>query len=130
MTTESPPEYLDVEDLLTLTQRLGVGPVTDVGLLHAACARPTASLLGEDVYPTRVTRAGALLHSLLRHHALADGNHHVAWLATVVFLDLNDMDVNMTDDEALNLVRRVAGGTWGLPDIVEVLQSAVTGAMD
>jgi hypothetical protein len=29
-------EFLDLEDLVTLVRRLGVGPIRDVGLLEAA----------------------------------------------------------------------------------------------
>lgn len=123
-------EYLDVEDLLALTERLGVGPVSDVGMLHAACARPQATLLGDDAYRTPVDKAAALLHSLVRNHALVDGNKRLGWLATVVFLDLNHMVVDMADDDAFTMVMGVADGTWGLADIVEPLQPAVKAVMD
>lgn len=41
-------EFLELEDLVVLVRRLGAGPVRDVGLLEAACARPRASVLGAD----------------------------------------------------------------------------------
>ena len=77
-------EYLDVEDLLGLTRLLGIGPVRDVGLLAAACARPEVMVLGEDAYPTVELKAAALLHSIVRNHALVDGNKRLAWLAAMV----------------------------------------------
>lgn len=103
-------EYLDVEDLLELTRRLGVGPVRDLGLLDAAASRPRSTVFGTEAYPTLEGKAAALLHSLARNHALADGNKRLAWLATTVFLDLNDHDISLTDDEAFTLVVQVAAG--------------------
>ena len=103
-------EYLDLEDLLGLVRVLGVGPVRDVGLLDSAAARPRSSTFGEDAYPTLELKAAALLHSIARNHALVDGNKRLAWLATVVFLDLNRHAPDLDPDAAFDLVMEVAQG--------------------
>ena len=112
-------EYLDLEDLLGMIRMLGVGPVRDVGLLESALARPKASAFGEDVYAEVDLKAAALLHSLSRDHALVDGNKRLAWLAVVVFLDLNGCEVALRDDEAFDLVVEVARGTIDARTITE-----------
>jgi death-on-curing protein len=104
-------DYLDLEDLLRLVRILGVGPVRDVGLLDSAAARPRSSAFGEDAYPTVDLKAAALLHSITNNHALVDGNKRLAWLATTVFLDLNGVAVDLSDDEAFRLVWDIAGTT-------------------
>ncbi len=103
-------EHLDVEDLLRLTRVLGTGPVRDLGLLDAAANRPQASAFGEDAYPTTATKAAALLHSVVSSHPLVDGNKRLGWLACVVYLDLNGLRPDLADEEAFQLVMRVAGG--------------------
>jgi len=103
-------EYLDLEDLLGMVRALGAGPVRDVGLLDSAAARPRASAFGEDAYPTLALKAAALLHSLARNHALVDGNKRLAWLATVVFLDLNASGTELSDDDAFTLVMDASQG--------------------
>jgi death-on-curing protein len=103
-------EYLDLEDALFLIRRLGVGPVRDLGLLDSAMARPRSSAFGMDAYPTIGIKAGALLHSLAGNHPLVDGNKRLAWLATVVFLDLNGREPKVSDDEAFDVVWEVASG--------------------
>ena len=103
-------DYLDLEDLLRLTRLLQAGPVRDVGLLEAACARPRASALGDEAYPTLELKSAALLHSLVRNHALVDGNKRLAWLATAVFLDLNGHTVDLDDNTAFELVMAAAEG--------------------
>lgn len=114
-------EHLDLEDLLRLLRRLGVGPVRDVGLLDAAAARPRSSAFGVDAYPTLELRAAALLESLVRGHALVDGNKRLAWLAAVVFLDLNGRQVTLTDDAAFELVMLAAEGRVTLEQVAERL---------
>jgi death on curing protein len=110
-------EYLDLEDLLSLLRVLGAGPVADLGLLDSAAGRPRASAFGEEAYPTLTLKAAALLHSLARNHPLVDGNKRLAWLATVVFLDLNGHAPDLGDDAAFDLVMDVAAGG---PDVDEI----------
>jgi len=112
------PEYLTTEDLLLLTRRLGVGPVRDVGLLDSSAARPRSSAFGEDAYPSIDLKAAALMHSVAANHCLVDGNKRLAFLATVVFLDINGYDVDLSDDEAFTLTMDVACGT--LRDVPEI----------
>ena len=101
-------EYLGLEDILQLVRHLGVGPVRDVGLLDSAVARPRSSAFGEDAYSSISLKAAALLHSITNNHALVDGNKRLAWLATSVFLDLNGLAPNLSDDEAFDLVWEIA----------------------
>ena len=114
-------EYLELEDLVELVRRLGVGPVRDLGLLDAAVARPASSAFGADAYPTIELKAAALLHSIVRNHALVDGNKRLGWLSTVVFLDLNGQLVELDDDEAYELVIDVAGGRLDVEEIADRL---------
>ena len=121
-------EYLDLEDLLGLTRALGVGPVRDVGLLDSAAARPRSNAFGENAYPSLDLKAAALLHSIARNHALVDGNKRLAWLATVVFLDLNDQTPDLDDDDAFDLVMDAAQGTVEVEEIAARLRVVRTSA--
>ena len=112
-------EYLDLEDLLALTRALHAGPVRDLGLLDSACARPRSTAFGTDAYPTLEGKDAALLHPLARDHALIDGHERLAWLACVVFLDLDGCTVEMDDDAAFPLVMEVASATLDVEGIVE-----------
>lgn len=114
-------EYLDLEDLLGLTRALHAGPVRDLGLLDSSCARPRSTAFGADAYPTLEDKAAALLHSLARNHALVDGNKRLAWLATVVFLDLDGRTVELDDEVAFDLVMAVAEGSLDVAEIAACL---------
>ena len=114
--------YLDLDDLLALVRALGAGPVRDVGLLDSAAARPRSSPFGEDAYPDLTSKAPALLHSIACNHALVDGNRRLAWLAAVVFLDVNGLEPQLDDDEAFDLVMSVATGDADVPEIGAALK--------
>jgi death-on-curing protein len=116
-------EYLDLDDILGLVRALGVGPVRDLGLLDSATARPRSSAFGEDAYLTVTLKAAALLHSLANNHALVDGNKRLAWLATVVFLDINGSAPGLDDDEAFDLVWEIASTSIDLEGIAPRLRT-------
>jgi death-on-curing protein len=87
------------------------GDTADDVLLEAAAARPAASAFGTEVYPALQVKAAALLHSLVRNHALVDGNKRLAWAACLVFLGLNGQRVHgATGDERVEFVVSVASG--------------------
>lgn len=104
--------FLDLDDLLHVAERtLGAAPqIRDVGLLQSALARPQASVLGEDAYPSIHAKAAALLHSLARNHGLVDGNKRLALAAVLAFYGLNGLRLSLTNDEAYDLVMAVASG--------------------
>ena len=104
-------EYLTLEDVLSLIEDLGVGPIRDIGLLDSAVHRPQVSLFGDDAYRGIDDKAAVLLESLVRNHALVDGNKRIGWLATVVFYGLNTVTLEAPDDDAYDLVIALASGT-------------------
>ena len=119
-------EYLDTEDLVELARRLlgDPPPIRDIGLLGAAAARPQASAFGEDAYPDIWSKAAALLHSVVNNHPLVDGNKRLGWLATAVFLELNDASVSAaTNDDVYDLVMSVASSDIGVEDIAAALRA-------
>lgn len=115
-------EYLTLEDLIVLVRRLEIGPIRDIGLLDAALARPRSSAFGVAAYPTIQLKAAALLHSLVRNHALVDGNKRLGWLATVVFLDINGHTDGLEDNDAFDLVMHVAEGRRDVAEIADRLR--------
>jgi death on curing protein len=130
LAAEDGVEYLDVEDLMVLAQLLlgDPAPIRDVGLLESAAARPRASAFGEDAYPDLWTKAAALLHSIVKNHALVDGNKRLGWLATAVFLDLNGIDIAVaSNDDVYEMVMDVAGKDQSVSEIAGRLQAILGG---
>ena len=116
--------FLDLEDLLYVAERATGGPVEvrDIGLLESAAARPRASAFGADAYPTLHDKAAALLHSIVRNHALVDGNKRLGLAAVIAFYGLNARRLTMTNDEAYDVVLAVSVGD--LDDIAQLLTAA------
>ena len=111
-------DYLSVEDLLEIAAGVVDSVVLrDAGLLAAAAGRPQVTVFGDDAYPTFEDKAAALLHSLVRNHALVDGNKRLAWSAARVFCLLNGRELTYTVDEAEDLMLSAAFGQVDVPQI-------------
>jgi death-on-curing protein len=118
-----PVEYLDLDDLIDLaTGLLGdPPPIRDVGLLGSAAARPQATAFGEDAYADLWAKAASLLQSLLKNHALIDGNKRLGWLATATFLEINGISVtHVANDAVYDFVIAV---TVGHDEVDEIARS-------
>ena len=123
-----PIEYLDLDDVLRLAERL-LGTtlaVRDVGLLGSAVARPQTTIGGIDAYPDVWVKAAALLQSIVNNHALVDGNKRLGWLATAVFLELNDVPATVaSNDDVFELVMEIASGHVELAAIEACLRRII-----
>ena len=120
-----PVEFLDLDDLVDMA-RILLGdppPIRDIGLLGSAAARPQTTVGGRDAYPTVWSKAAALLQSVVDNHALVDGNKRLGWLATAVFLEINDASVaGATDDEVFDLVWTIASALSTIEEIAHHLE--------
>lgn len=122
LTPRLPVVYLDL-DALAAIARKAVGPdvqVRDHGLLSSALARPEATVYGTEPYPDLYTKAAALMHSLIKNHAYVDGNKRVGLVAGLLFLALNQVAINASDDVLFDLTLAIASGD--LDDIDEIAE--------
>lgn len=122
-------EFLDLDDVIDLLIALfgDPPPIRDVGLLGSAVARPQTSAFGDDAYPDIWTKAASLLHSIVKNHALVDGNKRLGWLATAVFLEINGIEISQAGNDAVyELVIEVAAGQPSVDEIARRLRRLIT----
>lgn len=101
-------------------------PVRDVGLLASALARPRTTVFGVDAYADVWEKAAALLQSVLKNHALVDGNKRLGWLSTAVFLELNGIEISMAlNADVYEVVVETAASTFEIPEIASTLRALI-----
>ena len=118
-------EYLELEDVVALAAILfgDPPPIRDIGLLGSAVARPRTSAFGQDAYPDILTKAAALLQSIVNNHALIDGNKRLGWLSTAVFLEINGVKaLRISNDDVYDFVIWVAATSPAIEEIVARLR--------
>ena len=76
-------------------------------------------------------QGAALLQSIVKNHALIDGNKRLGWLATAVFLEINGVVTTVVpNDGVYELVVWVAAGREEISSIAERRRRLITGTAD
>jgi death-on-curing protein len=107
--------YLTLDEVLAIhahqITRYGGRPwIRDRGLLESAIAMPRASFGGDELHASLHEKGAAYLFHLVKNHPFIDGNKRVGLAACLVFLRLNAVEIEATDDELVELVYGVAEG--------------------
>ncbi len=113
--------YLDLEDAL---QQIAVAGfyVKDLGLLDSALARPRTTLFGEDAYPTLELKAAAMVHSIIKNHAMVDGNKRTSWFMLSSFLYINGYFIEMNADQGMEFTLGIATDKLTLAEAAEMIR--------
>ncbi len=103
----------------------GAHGLRDRGGLEAALARPYASFRGIDLYPDPITKAAALVESVVMNHPFVDGNKRTGYVLGRLELITHDTDLRATDEEEYEMVIQVATGQLEVEGIVAWMKGRV-----
>ena len=90
----------------------GINGVRDEGLLDSALARPQQLDAYGDPAPDVAALAASLAAGIARNHPFLDGNKRTAHVAYRVFLNLNGMHLEATQEEKYLAMIQLASGDW------------------
>lgn len=96
----------------------GMEGLRDEAALESALRAPFQTFGGEDLYPGKLRKAAALCFGLIQNHPFVDGNKRIGVHLCDVFLELNGIKLDYTDEDLVQLGLSVADGSWGMPDIL------------
>lgn len=103
---------------MLIKQTGGLDGIRDEGLLDSAINAPFQTFAGEELYPTVQKKAACLCYSLVNNHAFHDANKRIGILAMMTFLKLNNLEIECTDEELVNLGLNIASGKTGQGEIL------------
>ena len=109
--------YLTVEQIILMNTFLinKISPDEFTGIrepsaLHMTIETPRQEVFGTDIYPTLEEKAAILFINLIKKHCFHNANKRTAYMALHAFLKLNDSELSITMDEALDWCVEIA--TW------------------
>lgn len=88
----------------------GIDGIRDEGLLDSALNAPFQSFGGTDSFPSIQQKAVRLGFGLVKNHAFIDGNKRIGAHALLVFLALNKIELDYTQEELSDVVLGAAAG--------------------
>lgn len=101
-----------------ITETGGIDGLRDEGLLESALNTPFQSFDGQDVYPSIQQKAARLGYGLIQNHAFVDGNKRIGAHAMLVFLLLNGIELEYTQQELSGMILAIASGELQFQDMV------------
>lgn len=122
------PRFLDLADVLEVhATRIelygGSLGLRDLGLLQSALAQPESGFGGELFHKDLFEMAAAYLFHISRNHAFIDGNKRTALACCLLFLSLNDVEIEADSEELEELAVSTAEGKTQKDEIAEFLRS-------
>jgi death-on-curing protein len=121
------PIFLSLDEVIELHRDQierygGSAGIRDVGLLQSAIAMPQAGFGGQFLHADLFEMAAAYLFHIVQNHPFVDGNKRVGAAAAMVFLELNHVEVRVSNETLVETVVAVAQGKLGKAAIAEFLR--------
>lgn len=99
--------------------------IRDAGLLESALIQPQASFGGKLLHPTIYDQAAAYLYHLSMNHPFLDGNKRTAFAVMDAFLRLNGYRLNLSNDQAYQLVLDVVQKALSKESLCDYLEQGI-----
>lgn len=101
-------KYLTKEQVIYLHKQLiqefgGMEGIRNEGLLESAIASPFQTFSLKEFYPSIEEKAARLGYGLVSNHCFIDGNKRIGAHAMLVFLALNDIQLDFTQLELIQI---------------------------
>ena len=97
----------------------GTGGIRDMGMLESALAAPFQTFGGESLYPSLQAKAAQLGFGLVCNHPFLDGNKRTGAHVMLVFLALNGIELEYTQQELIDVTLSVARGETDSPALLQ-----------
>lgn len=115
---------LTKEQILMLHNELiretgGSGGLRDEGLLDSALNSPFQGFGDVDSFPSLQQKGARLGYGLICNHAFVDGNKRIGAHAMLLFLSLNGIELEYTQNELSDMILDVAAGNLRFEDMVK-----------
>lgn len=90
-------------------------------MLQSALNAPFQAFEGKDVYPSLLSKAAAMCRSVISNHPFVDGNKRTGIHIMLIFLEVNGVQPNYTQQELIDLGLGVAAGNLDVNAILNWL---------
>lgn len=125
--------FLSLAEILEIHRdqiaRFGGAPgIRDIELLKSAMGMPSAMYGGEFLQTDIHEMAAAYLFHIVMNHPFVDGNKRAGTVAALVFLILNEYELQAPEDDLADMVLDVASGKISKSDVALFIRRWITAA--
>lgn len=108
-------KWISKEQVLSLHSELvadfgGSDGIRDEAMLDSALSAPFQTFEGMDLYPGVIEKAARIGFGLVKNHPFVDGNKRIGTHIMLMFLNLNNVELEYEDDELITAILSIASG--------------------
>lgn len=118
----SKSQVLFIHDQL-IAETGGSPGLRDEGLLDSALNAPFQTFSGKSVYPSLQQKAARLCFGLVKNHPFIDGNKRIGAHAMLVFLALNGVELQHSQEELSDIILMLAAGEIAAEELLRWILS-------
>ena len=89
----------------------GLDGIRDEGLLDSALASAFQTFGGVELFPSTTAKIARTAYGLVSNHPFVDGNKRIGTYVMLVLLELNNINVDFTDDDVIRIGLGLADGS-------------------
>ncbi|KKP27328.1 MAG: Death-on-curing family protein [candidate division TM6 bacterium GW2011_GWF2_30_66] len=86
----------------------GTYGIRDEGLLDSAINTPSATFSSQYLHSDIYEMASAYAYHIIKNHPFVDGNKRAGIAIAIIFLAINDIEIEMTNEELYELTIKIA----------------------
>ena len=121
------PTFLTIEEVLLIYESMidnygGSHGIRDENLLFSALEMPRSGFGGEYFHKSIFEMAAAYLFHLVKNHPFVDGNKRIGLACADLFLAMNDFDLDLSIDKAVELTMKVASEASSKEEIAKIFK--------
>ncbi|MEQ6118039.1 Fic family protein [Reichenbachiella sp. MALMAid0571] len=116
----SEKEALEIHAIL-IERFGGSGGIRDKELLDSALHRPYQTFDGQELYPTPIDKAAAILESIVKNHPFSDGNKRTGYVLARLLLMNQQIDIHADKEQKYQFVISISTGKLNFNQIKEWL---------
>jgi len=113
-------EALEIHSIL-IERFGGSNGLRDKALLKSALNRPLQTFDGQQLYPTAIDKAAAILESIVKNHPFIDGNKRTGYVLARLILMNEHLDIKADKEQKYQFVIDISTGSLDFEQIKEWL---------
>jgi death-on-curing protein len=99
----------------------GLDGIRDESMLDSALSVAFQTFDGIELYPSTTAKIARIAYGLVCNHPFVDGNKRIGTYVMMVLLELNQIEVNFTDDDVIRIGLELANGEMNDKQLLDLI---------
>lgn len=101
----------------------GLDGIRDENMLESALSVAFQTFDGVELYPSTLSKIARIAYGLVANHPFTDGNKRIGTYVMLVLLELNHIDIDLSDQDIIAIGLGLANGSMTDKQLLDLILS-------